>query len=121
VILDLRLLGLSMRRVPVTELTAQLVPWATPAALLTLATGMLLFVTEPERFIANPFFLLKAVALVLAVVNLLVFHLSIYPRVDDWDRLVRPPLAARLSAACSLTLWSVVLIASRLIAYNWFG
>jgi hypothetical protein len=121
IILDLRLLGLSMRRVPITELTAQVLPWAAPTALLTLATGMLLFITEPERFAMNVFFQVKAAALVLAVLNLLVFHLFIYSRVGDWDHQGRPPLAARLSAACSLTLWSVILITSRLIAYNWFG
>ena len=120
VMLDLRLLGLSMRRVPVNELTAQVLAWATPSGLLTLATGMLLFITEPERLAANAFVQLKAVALILAVANLLVFHLVVYSRVDDWTNLARPPRAARLSAAFSLMLWSVVLIASRLIAYNWF-
>jgi len=92
-----------------------------PAGLATLVTGMLLFLTDPPRFASNPLFVAKAIALVLAVVNLLVFHVGVYSRVEGWDRMLRPPLAARASAVFSLSLWAIVLIASRLVAYNWFG
>ena len=90
-------------------------------ALVTLVTGMLLFLTDPPRFVANPFFLIKTVALVLAAMNILIFHAGVYSRVREWDNASSPPRAARISAAVSLALWAVVLVASRLVAYNWFG
>jgi peptidoglycan/LPS O-acetylase OafA/YrhL len=70
---------------------------------VTLVTGMLLFVAEPSRFLANPFFVAKMIALVLAGMNLLVFHAGVYSRVSEWDDARTPPLAARLSAVLSLT------------------
>ena len=119
--LDLRVLGWSMRRVPVSELASYVLPWIAPSALVMLATGMLLFLEEPARFAANPFFIVKAVALGLAVLNQLVFHGTVYSHIEEWNLHSTPPRAARVCAASSLLLWSIVLIASRLVAYNWFG
>jgi hypothetical protein len=121
VMLDLRTLGLSFRQVRASEVASHILPWVAPSGLVTLVTGMLLFLAEPTRFISNPFFIVKATALVLAVVNLLVFHVGVYSRVDEWDDASRPPLAARVSAIFSLMLWAIVLIASRFVAYNWFS
>jgi hypothetical protein len=120
VMLDLRLLGVTLRQVRVSEMLAEALPWTTPAGLLTLVTGMVLFLGEPQHFVANPFFRLKLIALVLAVINLLFFHAAVYSRVAEWDDDSGPPLLARTSAVCSLALWAIVLIASRLVAYNWF-
>jgi hypothetical protein len=121
VMLDVRTLGFTLRKVRASEVAAHILPWVAPSGLVTLATGMLLFLAEPSRFVSNPFFLAKAIALVLAVINLLVFHVGVYSRVDEWDDAARPPLAARVSAVFSLTLWAIVLIASRLVAYTWFN
>lgn len=121
VMLDLRTLGSRFRRVPVSEVASHILPWIAPSGLVALVTGMLMFLTDPPRFAANPFFIVKAVALVLAVVNLMVFHAGVYSRVSEWNDDSRPPLAARVSSIVSLTMWAVVLIASRLVAYNWFG
>lgn len=100
---------------------ANVLRWTTPASFLTLATGMVLFLGEPQHFLANPFFRIKLIALILAVGNLAVFHASVYSRVEEWDDDSSPPFAARAFAALSLALWAIVLIASRLVAYNWFG
>jgi uncharacterized membrane protein len=121
VILDFRLLGMTLRSVRASEMMADLLPWTTPASFLTLVTGMVLFLAEPGRFVVNPFFRIKLIALVLAVINLAVFHAAVYSRVKEWDDDSSPPFAARASAAISLTLWAIILIASRLVAYNWFG
>ena len=121
VMLDLRTLGLSFRRVAASEVASHILPWVAPSGLVALVTGMLMFLTDPARFAANPFFIVKAIALGLAVVNLMVFHAGVYSSVGEWDNASRPPLAARVSSVVSLTMWAVVLIASRLVAYNWFG
>ena len=121
IMLDLRTLGLSFRQVRASEVASHILPWVAPSGLVTLVTGMLLFLAEPSRFATNPFFAVKAIAIVLAVVNLLVFHVGVYSRVEEWDTAPRPPLAARVSAVFSMTLWAVVLIASRFVAYNWFS
>jgi hypothetical protein len=121
VMLDLRLLGLTLRSVPVSEIVSRVLPWAVPGGIVAVVSGMLALLADPDRFVTNVFFQIKAVALVLAVLNLLVFHFAVYSRVREWDLLPKPPLAARLSAIFSLTLWSVVVVTGRLVAYNWFG
>jgi hypothetical protein len=120
VMLDLRLLGLTLRSVPVSEIVSRVLPWAVPGGIVAVVSGMLALLADPDRFVSNIFFQIKAAALVLAVLNLLVFHFAVYSRVREWDLLPKPPLAARLSAIFSLTLWSVVVVTGRLVAYNWF-
>ena len=120
VMLDLRLLGWTLRSVPVSEIVQRVLPWAVPGGVIAVISGMLAFLADPGRFATNVFFQIKAAALVLAVLNLLVFHLVVYSRVSEWDRLRKPPLAARLSAVFSLALWAVVVVTGRFVAYNWF-
>jgi hypothetical protein len=121
VMLDLRLLGVTLRRVPASELLAQTLPWTSFAGLLTLASGMVLFVGEADRFAGNLFFQIKVGALALAILNLLIFHVAVYSRVEEWSAQPTPPWAARVCAVVSLALWAIVLFVSRLIAYHWFG
>jgi hypothetical protein len=121
VMLDLRLLGLTLRNVPVSEIVSHVLPWAVPGGVIAVVSGMLAFLADPERFTVNVLFQVKAAALVLAVLNLLVFHVAVYSRVSEWDLLPKPPLAARLSAVFSLALWAVVVVTGRLVAYNWFA
>ena len=120
VMLDLRLLGLTLRSVPVSEMVGRVLPWAVPGGVIAVFSGMLAFLADPDRFATNVFFQIKAVALVLAVLNLLVFHLVVYSRINEWDQLPKPPLGARLSAVFSLALWSIVVVTGRFTAYNWF-
>ena len=58
--------------------------------------------------------------LFLAVVNAWVFHSGIYRRVAEWERQGRTPHFARMAGVASLVLWAGIVIAGRMIAYNWF-
>jgi len=60
---------------------------------------------------------IKLVLLVLAGLNPLIFHSTIYKSVSAWGEWPRPPARARLAAICSLTLWSAIIVAGRAIAY----
>ncbi|MBI2150939.1 MAG: hypothetical protein HYU27_10105, partial [Acidobacteria bacterium] len=83
-------------------------------------TGLLLFYGQPLRFYANVFFWIKAVMMVLAGLNAWVFHEISYRSVDEWDTAAATPAGAKLAGALSLALWGAVVVAGRLIAYNWF-
>ena len=69
VMLDLRLMGLTLQRVPVSEVAAQLVPLMGVGFLLMVVSGALLFYANPLYTFQNLFFRLKIVVLVLAGVN----------------------------------------------------
>jgi hypothetical protein len=117
---DLRLLGIMLRRVAVSEVWAQLIPWITMGAVLMVFSGLLLFASDPVRFFGNIFFRIKAVGLALALLNALAFHFGIEQRIVDWDTAAMPPRAAKLAGAISIGLWAAIVVTGRFVAYNWF-
>jgi hypothetical protein len=120
VMLDLRLLGLTMRRVPVSEVTARLVPWAKLGFVVMVITGLLLFYAIPVRTYQSIFFRVKVAMLMLAGLNVWLFHSRVARHVDQWDLAPVTPVAARVVAVVSLILWAGIVVAGRMIAYNWF-
>ena len=119
-ILDLRLLGWTLRGVPVSELTDRLMPWMKAGFVVMVVSGVLLFYAIPVRSYQNIFFRVKVIMLNLAGLNAFVFHATIHKSVLEWDFAVKPPPAARRAGALSLALWICIVIAGRMIAYNWF-
>ena len=117
---DLRLLGVTLRRVAVSEVWSWLIPWITLGAALMVISGVLLFASDPVRFFGNIFFRMKAGALFLALLNALAFHLGVERRLPDWDTAAVTPRAARLAGAISIGLWAVIVLTGRFVAYNWF-
>lgn len=120
VMLDLRLLGLVMRRVPVSEAAVQLFRWMAAGFVLMVISGSLLFYAIPVRTYLNIFFRIKVVMLALAGLNAWVFHRTVYRRVAEWDLDPVTPRAARVAGGLSLVLWAAIVVAGRMIAYNWF-
>ncbi len=120
VMLDLRLLGLAMRDVPVSKVASRLLPWTVVGFVVMVASGVLLFYAIPVRSYHSIFFRAKAILLVLAGVNAWVFHAGIWRRVGAWDLDPVTPRPARFAGAASLVLWTCIIFAGRLIAYNWF-
>jgi len=120
VMLDLRLLGLTLKRVPVSEVTRRLLPWMTVGFIIMVITGAALFYAIPVRSYQSIWFRVKMVMLALAGVNAWIFHSGIHKRVVDWDLDAVPPRAARVAGVCSLMLWALIVVSGRMIAYNWF-
>jgi len=120
VLLDLRLLGWLLPRVPVSKMVARLMPWTVAGFVVMVISGVLLFYAIPVRSYYSIFFRIKVVLLVLAGVNAWVFHAGIWRRRTTWDLERVPPRRARVAGALSLVLWASIVVAGRLIAYNWF-
>jgi hypothetical protein len=116
-ILDLRLMGLALKREPVSQLSKQLMPWAWSGFALMLITGSLLFSSESTKLYNNGAFLFKMGLIVLAGVNAVVFQTTVYRTVGTWDEAPVAPMGARLAGCCSLLLWIGVVAAGRWIAY----
>jgi len=83
-------------------------------------TGVLLFYAIPVKTYLNIFFRIKVLLLILAGINVAVFHNTIDRKRSEWDLAPVPPLRARLAGGFSLVLWAGVVVAGRMIAYNWF-
>jgi hypothetical protein len=116
-IFDLRLLGLFFKREPVWQMARQLLPLTWAGFAVMFVSGFLLFAAEATDSYGNWAFRLKVLLLLLAGLNPLVFHLTIYRRVAAWGEQAVTPLRARLAGFFSLTLWASIICAGRAIAY----
>ena len=120
VMFDLRLLNWTMRTVPVSEVARRLLPWTVVGFVLMVISGALLFSAIPLRSYQNIFFRTKMILLLLAGLNVWIFHSGVYRGVATWDLNTAPPRAARVAGALSIVLWVCIVLSGRMIAYNWF-
>jgi hypothetical protein len=116
-VLDLRMLGVILREVPITRLARAVFPLTWAGFGVMVSSGLVLFWAEAAKNYFNPAFRVKLILLVLVGLNPLIFHTSIYRRVSEWELQHRSPWRARAAAVASLALWSGVIIAGRAIAY----
>lgn len=115
--LDLRLIGLTMKEQPVSRTAARLLPWAWVGLVVQVATGFCLFASEATRCFENPAFRIKMLMLLLAGLNALIFHQTIYRHVASWDQASVTPAGAKLAGCCSILLWFGIVAAGRWIAF----
>ena len=109
-IVDLRLLGIGMRRQTASQLAADLDPWTRSGFAVMLITGPLMFSADAVAYHNNPAFQFKMTCLLLA----LLFHFTIHRKVTRSDV---SPTAARLAGGLSLALWTAVVGGGRMIAF----
>jgi Family of unknown function (DUF6644) len=120
IMVDLRLLGWSMRAVPVSEVLDRVLPWAIAGFVVMVISGTLLVLAIPLRSYQNLFFRGKMIMLVVAGLNAWLFHYRVYPKIAGKVADGIPPKALRVAGATSLALWIAIVFCGRMIAYNWF-
>jgi len=116
-IVDLRLLGIVLKKDDVPDVVAQVLPLTWTGFAVMVTSGVLLFWSEAAKLYFNPAFRLKLILLALAGLNPLIFHTTIYRGVAAWDTAASTPARSKAAAVLSLTLWSSIIVAGRAIAY----
>ena len=114
---DLRLLGVGHRLIPVTRAARYLLPVSHLGLAIAVVTGILLFSAQAVGVAGSGAAPWKLGLLLLAGLNVLVFHRGVHRRVDDWADADATPIAARISAVVSMTSWTGVIFAGRFLAY----
>src|SRR5579862_7825166 len=117
-IIDLRLLGLASTQRPFSRIARDVFRWTWLAFALTVTTGALMFITNAAVYYGNLFFRLKMTALALSGLNMLVFELTVFRSVQEWDREKAAPPAGRAAAAVSLVLWVSLIFLGRWIGFT---
>jgi hypothetical protein len=115
--MDLRLLGVGSKDRAASEVISSSLPWAWSAFAVAFGAGSMLFSSKAATYYVNLPFRIKMFCLALAAVNMLVFHFFTARGMAAWDRGTPPP-AARVAAACSLTLWVVIVATGRWIGFT---
>jgi len=114
---DLRLLGLFLRHIPVANIMNPLRPWLLGGFVLTLVTGILLFIAAASKIILLPVFLFKLGFIALAGINALWFEHKWGKTILTWGLQDVLPTGVKFAGIASLLLWSLVVITGRLIPY----
>ena len=117
-LVDLRLLGLSSRASALSRLTHETLPYTWAAFGLAALSGSLMFISKAPVYFHNLQFRLKFLCLLLAGINMLVFHAGIYRRVAQWDLRLPPPAPARIAGALSIALWLSIIALGRWVGFT---
>jgi len=113
-IVDLRLLGWTLRRQPVKQIARDVEPWLLASLITMLVTGYLLMASlAASKYYVNLAFQLKMVFLVLAIL----FTYTVRRWLIYKDDSQISPVAAKLVAIVSVLLWSGVGIMGRGIGF----
>jgi hypothetical protein len=103
-LVDLRLIGVGLQGVPVSRLARAARPWLLASLVLTIVSGVLLFVSEPLKCYENPAFWLKLACLTAA----LVFTALVRPRFTRDTSSTGTRIGGRLAGLASVLLWTGV-------------
>ena len=118
-IMDLRLLGLNSMNRTVQALERDTIPLTWKAFALALVTGLLMFVSKAHTYMANPYFLWKMGLMLLAGINMAIFHRVVSKGVEDWGQPGgKIPLAAKVSGLLSLALWLIIPLFGRIVGFT---
>lgn len=121
VLVDLRLLRVLGRDLPLSEIAQRYLPTIWPVLLILLVTGGLLIIGEPRRSLVNSTFYVKMVLLAVAIVLTGALQKSLSSSSDFWELDRTRRVAGRIGAAASMLIWCGVLFAGRWIAYTQAG
>jgi hypothetical protein len=112
-VLNLRLVGLSMVDWSLPSLVRQLKPWSIGALTMVVASGIVMFLGNPEKYLASYPFLFKMTVLGLAIL----FQFGVLRRLSTMEAGAAPGRRDVVVAGLSLTLWFTVGWAGRAIAF----
>jgi hypothetical protein len=114
---DLRLLGIANKERPFSEVASEMLPWTWVAFSVAALAGVLMFSSKALTYYGNIPFQLKMVCLLLAGINMVMFHWLGTRHLEAWDH-GRPPPAARFAGGASLLLWITIVAAGRWIGFT---
>jgi hypothetical protein len=117
-IMDLRLLGLASTSWTVTQMSKDTLRWIWAAFVTAAVTGTLLFVSKAHIYAREPWFLWKLVLIAAAGLNMGVFHVFAWRKVNEWDAKSAAPMVGAIAGALSLTLWVAAIFCGRFIGFT---
>ena len=112
-LLDLRMLGLGLRRSTIGEVAREARPWLLGSIGVMMVTGTALFVSESVKCYYSPAFWVKMATIPVA----LLFSLTVHQRVALAGT-SQATARSRVAAIVSLALWSSVAAAGRWIGFS---
>lgn len=117
-LVDLRLAGVIRPVVSPLRLMKALLPWTWALFAVAVITGSLMFASSAVRYWEIGWFKAKLVLILLAGINMLVFHFSATGRAVPDDPQVVFSGHAKAAGALSILLWIGVIVCGRWIGFS---
>jgi hypothetical protein len=117
-VVDLRVMGVAARKRNLSELAAQIYPWAWTGLVLAVISGFFMFATDAGDWAPDPIFHWKLALIALSIV----FAVIVQVGAPKWAAAPAIPGWAKGLAAIALLLWIVtILMASEIPAMEGLG
>jgi hypothetical protein len=117
-IVDLRLLGVASLDRAVRRLMGDVLPLTWGAFVVAAISGTLLFSSDALNYGHNFYFRGKLILLVLAGLNMALFHFLGIREIAHWDTARKTPMSAKFAGGVSLLLWVCVVAFGRGIGFT---
>jgi hypothetical protein len=117
-VLDLRLLGLASAQRPVNRLAREILPVTWGAFAIAVVTGLLLFISNATKYLANGYFDAKLCLIAAAGLNMMIFHGISARDMAKWEHETATPASARIAGALSILIWIAVVACGRMIGFT---
>lgn len=117
-IVDLRLLGITSNKKPVTELAKEILPWTWGLFVVGVSAGVLMFISKATNYYNDEYFRYKMLFILLAGLNMAIFHLFTFRSVAHWDRDVPTLVGAKIAGGLSMIFWIIVVFCGRWIGFT---
>ena len=117
-VVDLRLLGLASMGRPVSTLIKQVLPITWVAFGFAVLTGGAMFLSNAVDYAHNLPFQMKMLLLLLAGLNMLLFHFVTYRGIGSWNESRQTPIGARCAGGVSVAVWLGVVAFGRWIGFT---
>ena len=104
-LVDLRVLDLALNRLPVSDVTADVTPWARAGIVVVLVSGLLVFLNSPVEYYKDTFFRIKMILMLLVAAN-------------AWSLRGGMERSRRIPRVASVLLWSGIVVTGRMIGYH---
>ena len=117
-VVDLRVMGIAARKRSLSELSAQLFPWAWTGLVLAIVSGFFMFATAAGDWAPDPIFHLKLGMIAISIVLAILVQLC----VPKWAAAAEIPAWGRILATFALLFWiGTILMASEIPAMEGLG
>jgi hypothetical protein len=85
--------------------------------LINMASGSMFLMADPDQYVYNPAFHFKLLCMALAGLNVLLFYVVLFRKVNALGAEEQPPWGVKASGAASLLCWTGVIIGGRMLTF----
>jgi branched-subunit amino acid transport protein len=117
-LVDFRLSGLILHEMNFPQVADKYLKYTWTAFVLAFITGSLLFTSNASGYSANIYFIFKMFLIILAGINMLIFHAFVGKTHSQWIKDQDIPISGKRIGLISLAIWILIIFCGRWIGFT---